>query len=180
MESNEINALRQAGSSRDSLLEAWAREFQQPLLRYFRKRMSPPEDAHDLVQEVFLRLSRRADLSNIERIEGYLFQTAASVLADRFRKRGRLPYQMISYEDSLHGEEELTPERVVGGKRDLDELIEGLYSLPERTRQIFVLYHLENMRQKDIAERLEIPVSTLEKHMARANKHLLGRLGRTK
>lgn len=177
---NEINTLQKVGSSRDSLLASWAGEFQQPLLRYFRKRMSPPQDAHDLVQEVFLRLSKRANLSNIERIEGYLFQTAASVLADRFRKQGRLPDHMISYEDSLHGEEELTPERVLGGQRDLDELIKGLHSLPERTRQIFVLYHLENMRQKDIAQRLEIPVSTLEKHMARANKHLLDRLGRTK
>lgn len=180
MESNKISTLQRDRLPRDRLLESWAREFQQPLLRYFRKRMSPPEDAYDLVQEVFLRLSKRADISNIERIEGYLFRTAASVLADRFRKQGRLPDHMISYEDSLHGEEELTPERVLSGKSDLAGLIEGLYSLPERTRQIFVLYHLENMRQKDIAERLGVPVSTLEKHMARANKHLLNRLGRTK
>lgn len=180
MKSNEINALQQPKSSRDGLLASWAREFQQPLLRYFRKRMSPPEDAQDLVQDVFLRLSKRADLSNIERIEGYLFQTAASVLADRFRKQSRLPDRMISYEDSLHGEDDITPDRVLAGKRDLEELIEGLHLMPERTRQIFVLYHLENMRQKEIAERLEIPVSTLEKHLARANKQLLDQLGRKK
>lgn len=176
----EISALQRSRSTRDSLLESWAREFQQPLLRYFRKRMSPPEDAHDLVQDVFLRLSRRADLSDIERIEGYLFQTAANVLADRFRQRGKLPDQMISYEESIHGAADITPQRIHEGKLELNELVEGLHSLPVRTRQIFVLYHLENMRQKDIAERLNMPISTLEKHMARANERLLERLGRTK
>lgn len=142
--------------------------------------MSPPEDAYDLVQEVFLRLSKRADVSSIERIEGYLFQTAASVLTDRFRQRGKHPDQMISYEDTIHGAADITPERILEGRLELNELVEGLHSLPERTRQIFMLYHLENMRQKDIAERLDMPISTLEKHMATANKYLLERLGRKK
>jgi RNA polymerase sigma factor (sigma-70 family) len=63
-------------------------------------------------------------------------------------------------------------------RQSLDLLIQGLYALPERTRHIFVLYHFENARQTEIAARFQMPVSTVEKHMARANKLLLKRLRR--
>ena len=160
------------------MLESWARNYQQPLLRYFRRRISPPEEADDLVQEVFLRLSRRADLGSINRVESYLFRVARSALADRFRKQARTPVQTVSYDDNLHGEADFTPERVYSGRQAFEQLIEALADLPERTRKIFVLYHLEQMKQKDIALQLGMPVSTLEKHMARANRYLLKRLGR--
>ena len=166
--------------NRVDLLESWARQYRQPLVSYFHKRASRPDDVNDLVQEVFLRLSKRADLENIERVEGYLFQTAASVLADAYRKDARIPSRPVSLDESVHGQAELTPERVLTGKQELDRLVEAIHALPERTRQIYVLYHLENIRQKDIAARLGMPISTLEKHMARANRHLLEWFGRKK
>ncbi len=160
------------------LLEIWARKHQDALLRYFRRRVSPPEQAEDLVQEVFVRLARRADLETIERVESYLFRVAASVVVDHFRKQASVPVPLVPYDDSQHGQAGFTPERVLSGRQALDQLIDALGELPERTRQIFVLYHLEQMKQKDIAARLRMPLSTLEKHMARANRYLLKRLGR--
>lgn len=165
-------------NSRERLLDSWAERYQQPLFRYFRRRVSPPEDAHDLVQEVFLRLSRRADLGSIRRVDSYLFRVAANVLADRYRRQARQPAEVVFYDDSLHAQADFSPERVLSGRQDLERLIEALAELPERTRQIFVLYHLEQVRQKDIAERLGMPLSTLEKHMARANRFLRKRLDR--
>lgn len=161
-----------------TLLDGWAREYRLPLIRYFRKRAPSAVDPDDLVQEVFVRLARRADLATIERVDGYLFQTAATVLADRYRKDGRRPEIAESFDEDSHGVAVLTPERVLMDRQSLDDLIRGLYALPERSRHIFSLYHFENLRQKEIAARLEMPVSTVEKHMARANKYLLKRLGR--
>jgi RNA polymerase sigma-70 factor (ECF subfamily) len=162
-----------------ALLAEWAREFRLPLIRYFQKRAPATAEPDDLVQEVFVRLAKRADLATIERVAGYLFQTAASVLADWFRRDARTPEIVESFEESSHGEAVLTPERVLMDKQAIDQLIKGLYALPERTRHIFVLYHFENVRQTEIAARFNMPVSTVEKHMARANKRLLKRLGRT-
>lgn len=166
------------GNSEEALLDQWAREFRLPLIRFFQKRAPATVEPDDLVQEVFVRLARRADLATIERVDGYLFQTAANVLADRYRKDARKPDIVESYDESVHGEVVLTPERVLMDKQELNELIQGLYALPERTRHIFVLYHFENIRQTEIARRFEMPISTVEKHMARANKLLLRRLGR--
>lgn len=162
----------------NALLTHWAREFRLPLIRFFRKRAPATAEPDDLVQEVFVRLARRADLASIGRIEGYLFQTAASVLADWFRHESRQPAATEAFDEDTHDEAVLTPERVLMDRQAMDQLIQGLYALPERTRHIFVLYHFENLRQSEIAARFEMPVSTVEKHMARANKRLLKRLGR--
>ena len=175
----EINHLGNKRAAEKALLDGWAREFRQPLLRYFRKRIPRATDADDLVQEVFVRLARRADLATIDCVEGYLFRTAASVLTDKFRKDSRAPEISELYEESVHGVEELSPERVLAGRESLDGLIAALYALPERTRHIFVLYHFENMRQKHIAAKFKMPISTIEKHMARANKHILKCMERT-
>lgn len=166
------------GSAGEALLAQWAREFRMPLIRFFRKRAPATVEPEDLVQEVFVRLARRADLATIERIEGYLFRTASHVLADQFRKDARKPDIVESFEETDHGEVVLTPERVLMDRQALNTLIQGLHALPERTRHIFVLYHFENIRQTEIAARFKMPVSTVEKHMARANKQLLKRLGR--
>ena len=166
--------------SEDALLDAWARDFREPLRRYFAKRCPGATDPDDLVQEVFMRLARRADLATIESVRGYLFQTAANVLADRFRKDARTLRGLESFEEEAHGSAELTPERVLIGKETLQEVKKALHELPEQTRAIFVLYHFENMRQGKIASALGMPLSTVEKHMARANKYLFKRMKRSK
>ncbi len=168
------------GNGENALLDRWAHEFRLPLIKFFQKRAPRTVEPDDLVQEVFVRLAKRADLTTIDRVEGYLFQTAASVLADLFRKDSRQPEFIESFEETSHGEVVLTPERVLMGKQALNQLIQELYALPERTRHIFVLYHFETIRQTDIAVRFDMPISTVEKHMARANKQLLQRLGRNR
>lgn len=167
-------------SDRSELLARWSKDFRLPLLRFFQRRAPATFDPDDLVQEVFVRLARRKDLSDIERIEGYLFQTASNVLTDRYRKHQRGPDVVESFDELLHGKAELTPEHVLMDREALKLMIQCLYDLPERTRDIFVLYHFENQRQIDIAQRFSMPISTVEKHMARANKYLLKRLERNR
>ncbi|MDI1296885.1 MAG: sigma factor, partial [bacterium] len=58
-----------------------------PLTGYFRRRVNEQHDVLDLVQEVFVRLSTRGNLHEIDNLRGYVFQMAASVLADRQRRR---------------------------------------------------------------------------------------------
>jgi len=48
--------------------------------------------------------------------------------------------------------------------------------LPERTRDIFILFRVEKMRQAEIAKRLGVSVSAVEKHVIRAAAHLARRL----
>ena len=68
-----VNPSTLKATSADSLtVEALARGHHSSLLRYFKKRGVREEDAEDAVQEVFVRLSRRQGLSEIER-DGIVF-----------------------------------------------------------------------------------------------------------
>ena len=149
-----------------------------PLRRFFERRMRHSPDPEDLVQEVFVRLVRQGNMSAVRQLDGYVFQVAANVLRDYGRRWSiRSAEAHHAQLDSLDLEGGFSPERVLLGREALERLIAALQELPEKTQVIFTLYHFESVPQVDIARRLAITVSTVEKHMGRANAHLLSRLG---
>jgi RNA polymerase sigma factor (sigma-70 family) len=158
------------GRSADSLtVEALARGHHSVLLRYFKKRGMREEDAEDAVQEVFVRLSRRRGLAEIERIEGYLFETAASVAIDAQRhNRVRHSDSHDVYDDSRHGRSERSSEAVFEGQEAVEQLLAALRELPDRTRAVFILARLEHLKQSEIAQQLGISVSAVEKQLTKA------------
>lgn len=156
-----------------TLLAEWHARYRGALLRYFARRTRADVDREDLTQEVFARLVRHGDLKSVERPEAYLFQTAASVLADFLRRRRVREAQAHDPITDELADADLSPERVLLGKRAIEDLARALGELPKRTQAIFVLYHFEDVPHREIAHRLGISVSTVEKEMSRANHHLL-------
>jgi DNA-directed RNA polymerase specialized sigma24 family protein len=64
-------------------VEALSRRFRPALIGYFRRRIKDAAEAEDLAQEVFLRMLRRGNVSGLDDVRAYLFETASSVLVDR-------------------------------------------------------------------------------------------------
>ena len=162
-------------------LEVLNRTFRGGLLRYFGRRVRGQAELEDMVQEVFLRLLRRGENAAIEvdNLDAYVFETASSVIKDRLRRqRTRLADAHEPFQADLHQGEDFSPERVLSAKQDLAQATAILLELPERTRVVFILRRLEGMRFKDIAVRLGVSVSAVEKHMQRAVVHLMRRMER--
>ena len=156
-------------------MEDLARRYAAPLARYFRARVRPGADVDDLVQEVFLRLSARRQETEVESAESYLFAVAASVLTDNFRRSARRGGVHQLFDEGLHAEEDFSPERVYLGQEQLRVVETALLELPERTRIVFVLHRFEDMSYSQIARRLQVSVSAIEKHMSKALAHLAKR-----
>ncbi|SFG29500.1 RNA polymerase sigma-70 factor, ECF subfamily [Novosphingobium sp. CF614] len=161
------------------VLEQLSRHFRGSLLRYFGRRTKDMADREDMVQEVFVRLIRRGGTSALahENLSGYVFETASSVLKDRLRKH--VTHRVEAHEpfdSDRHSDVDFSPEHVLLGKERLARATAVLLELPERTRVIFVLRRLEGMRFNEIAARLGISVSAVEKHMQRAVTHLMRRI----
>jgi len=151
--------------------------FRPALHRYFQRRRVPEKDIDDAVQEVFVRLSRRDGLASIAKMEGYLFETAASVAIDQVRRaRTRHRDAHETYDDRLHALEDFSPDALLEGQESVALLVNALLELPERTRNVFVLSRLEHMRHADIARQLGISVSAVEKHALKAMVHLIKRV----
>ena len=139
------------------------------LTRYFRRRVGNLAEIEDLVQDVFARIVARDSSEPVEHLGGYVLKTASSVFADWVRRRSSHAANLhVSFEPGLHGEGEVDPERIVGGKEELQAATMVLLRLPERTRTVFILRRLEGHRFQDIAAHLGISVSAVEKHMVRA------------
>jgi RNA polymerase sigma-70 factor (ECF subfamily) len=140
-----------------------------PLTGFFRRRVAQQDDVLDLVQEVFLRVTNRGVADEIGNLQGYVFRVADSVLADRRRRlTTRHAGDHVELDPERDGEPELGPDRIVEGQDALKTVLAALNAMPERMRTIFVLRRLEGMRYRDIATRLKISVSAVEKDMARA------------
>ena len=152
------------------------RQYHGVLHRYFRRRGIHANDVADLVQEVFERLSRPDVLARVERIEGYLFRTAANVATEHFRRRQvRLAYPVSDHVEAMHRGEEFTPERLAEGREELELIVAALNELPERMRNIFILARLENIPRAEIAARLGISKRLVEQQITLATACLADR-----
>lgn len=147
--------------------------------KFFVRRVASRAEAEDLTQEVFARLLGRTDASEpVVNIEGYLFQIASNLLRSRARQDGRrraLDDDALD-QDWTRGNEEFPPERILLGREACREVVTALEELPERVRIVFVLNRFEELSGFEIARRLNVSVSTVEKSMIRALAHLRERL----
>lgn len=149
------------------------------LLRYFARKGMTAEEAEDGAQEVFLRLSRNPAFADHAGVEGYLFETAASVAVDHFRRRqSRSADRHTAYDEALHARPVAGADRIVEDRQQLALALTALREMPERTRHVVILARLERMRQAEIARRLGISVSAVEKHLVRGLARLGERIGR--
>jgi RNA polymerase sigma factor (sigma-70 family) len=169
-------------AARDDL----AARFSAPLLSYFLRRVRNRAQAEDLVQDALLRVIRASECEVIEHPESYVFTVAANLLKDSRRHAVRHPTVTSEAVEDDSGSEieaalvdERSPERVLDGETSLAQVLQALSELSELTRNVFVLFRLEHMKQKDIAALYGIAQSTVEKHVMRAVLHLARRCGQS-
>lgn len=147
----------------------------EPAVRGWLRRSRHAEpDIDDIVQETYARLVSAPVLDGIRNVRAYVFRTAHSVVADRFRRKSVVSIGDLSEIDVLgQAVETLTPEDHVGGRNELAILAEMIRRLPEKTARVFVLSRVSGLSQKAIAERTGFPESTVEKHIAKAFRLLM-------
>lgn len=168
--------------SSDGLAQLYGR-YRNPLMKFFLRRAQNHAEAEDLTQEVFLRIARRAETHEGEVAASLIFAVAGNLWKDRQRTvRVRTGCGLIDldalWDAAWSGPvEEIEPERVLIGKDELMEMVQALSGLSTTTRDIFILFRIERMKQREIAELYRISASGVEKHVAKALAHLLKELG---
>jgi RNA polymerase sigma factor (sigma-70 family) len=158
--------------------------FQRPLMTFFLRRIKDRSLAEDLTQDVLLKVIRACERGQIERADSYVFKVAINLLRDHRRHALRVgPAIFVPIEEDRDGYlesqlvEAISPERVLLSEDSLADVLRSLQELGDLTRNIFILFRLENMKQKDIAALYGIGQSTVEKHVVKAVLHLANRYG---
>lgn len=135
----------------------------------------------DIIQEAYAKLITLPSVEGIRNPKTYLFQVARSVIATNLRGVKVVTITVSDPEVFDLAADEPSAEVQLSDRQELQRLIEAIAALPEPTRTIFRLRRIEQLPQREIAERLRMPESTVEKHISRALmqiSNLFGRGGR--
>lgn len=128
------------------------------------------EHAEEVTQDVFIKLwNGREKLHEVESFKDYIFIIARNHIFSELRKAlNREPvdsnlYGMEGYRDSQH-----TPEHRLELKEYRELLEKAIRRLPEKRQQIFRMSRMDGMSYAEIAEKMDIKVSTVNDHLTAA------------
>jgi RNA polymerase sigma-70 factor, ECF subfamily len=175
-----VEAFQNGDSSAfDQLVSRWERKIQGAIYRI----VGSGEDARDLCQEAFLKAYRGLGSFKREaRFSSWLYQIAVNSCRDRMRRqRGKVTVSL----DEMAETGELPFQ---GGGPSALELMEAgdlaktvaaaVRSLPEEQREVIVLKEYQDLTFLEIAEALDVPVSTVKTRLYRGLTQLKQRLVR--
>jgi RNA polymerase sigma factor (sigma-70 family) len=138
------------------------------LRRLLRSRGRSIDDTDDLIQEAFLRLQLYCRDHAVDRREAFLVRTALNLSTDLSRQEQRRPIERGALEKIVLIDPKPTPDEVYAGQKRLLHWKQGLAALSPRRREVFLLNRVEGYSFLQIAERLGITLSMVEKHAAKA------------
>jgi RNA polymerase sigma factor (sigma-70 family) len=150
------------------------------LMRFLCARTGDAAEAEDIVQELWLRL-RNQRVGPIANGRAYLFQMANNLALDRVRerqrraRRDRLWTETVQLEAAAQGEVAAPgpqPAEELIDQEELQQLAAAVAALPEGARRAFWLHKIEGWSHAEVAARLGISRSGVEKHIALAMRHL--------
>jgi RNA polymerase sigma-70 factor (ECF subfamily) len=159
--------------------EALYRTYGRVVARWAARLGGPSIAVEDVVQDVFLVVSRRlAGFRGDAKVTTWLFRITDQIV--RNRRRGQRRTRWLSRLTPRI--EKSTPTTQPGPveHRERREAAEQFYrvleTLPDRYRKVLVLYELEAMDAQQIADLLSTKVATVRVHLHRAREAFLKRL----
>jgi len=146
------------------LMSAWHRH-EGELRAWLRSRMGNPQDAEDMLQELFLKAMRQDEkFCQIGNARAWLFEVARNAIADRLRLKKE---QVELPEDLVHETDE--PAAVDSLAACLPR---ALSELSEEDREAITLCDLEGLSQEDYARLKGLTLPGAKSRVQRARKRL--------
>lgn len=150
-------------------LELLYERHQKELLRHLYRIVLCEHTAEDLAQETFLRIAGIELEQRLEQPRAFLYRIATNLALDHLRRQKvRAPADVPGDIDESLIADHPSVENTVFDKQRFELFMRALDSLPPRCRQVFMLHRLDHLSYRDIAERLDISQSAVEKHIIRA------------
>ena len=124
-------------------------------------------DADDLVQEAWVRLACYEREQTVIEPEAFLMRTALNLSIDTYRARITRGDEVLLDEVVLI---DTTPgaEAIVLARERMARLSLCLGRLNDKTRDIFLAHRVDGMSYQEIAQRHQMSISSVEKHIAKA------------
>ena len=180
----EGKALERMAVEQDRRISDVVKRERSRLLNFIRRHAPDPDDAEDILQDVFFRLvEANRLLMPIEHVTGWLYRVARNRITDVFRKKEPENFSDIEIddEDGLQFEDLLPspdagPEAAYVRSALLEELQRALAELPKEQREVFIAQEFEGRSFRQIADETGVSINTLLSRKRYAAQHLRKRL----
>lgn len=155
--------------------------YQTRLVNYLYRIVRSLDDAHDLAQEVFIRVYQALDRYDSQyRFSTWLFRVAQNAAIDVLRKR-RVQLVPISRREDSSGEpapdfdlpsDDPTPLAILEGTERASEVRKAIDALPWEYRELILLRHYGELAYEEIADLKGMPLGTVKNKLFRARQML--------
>jgi RNA polymerase sigma factor (sigma-70 family) len=175
---NRINCLSGNGDTAvDPQFENLVTLYYDDLYRFGFSLTRNEADACDLTQETFYNwANKRSQVKNLANVKGWLFTTLHREFLQTCRRRRRFSDEPIS--EATQDLREVSADVV--NRIDAHTVLQALRKIDGGYRDPLVLYYMQDLSYKEIADALQIPLGTVQSRIARGKTHLFQRLSETK
>ena len=153
------------------LNQLW-QKFNKALLHFIRKNIYNPEDAEDILQNVFLKIHTSIhQLKEKEKVASWIYQITRNTIIDSFRSNGKKKAESLPHQDGKVG---LTVNDYdTSWKEEIASLLmEMVEELPEKYRSVLKWHEFDGLSHKEIARRLGVSVSGSKTRVQRSRDKL--------
>lgn len=144
-------------------------ENQTALRRYVRRFALRAEDIEDLVQETFIHAFAAENSRKIRFPKAFLFRVARNLALNERTKMSNATTESLedlSDQSVIADVRHVSADEEMSSRQHVRLLAQAVASLPPQCSRVFLLRKVQGLTYKQIAERLNISVSTVEKHVA--------------
>ena len=149
------------------MLENYYRE----LVCFLNAKLGNRQVAEDVVHDAYVRVLERVSDTPIEQPRAFLYRTALNLVIDGHRRNALRQSEPLEVLDNEERFAACSPHTSHHQGQRLEMLERALAELPAACRDSFLLRKLEGLSHVQIAERLCISRSLVEKHIVNAMKH---------
>lgn len=150
-----------------------------PRLRGYASRFVNDDEAvRDIIQESFMKFWEKRTLIEAVSISSLLFAMVRNACLNYLKHLQLVELHSLDYLATVGGSEELycvdfnlSPEYSLLYKELQEQVDIVMYELPSRCREVFMMSRFKKMKNREIAEVLQISTTAVEKHIAKALAH---------
>jgi RNA polymerase sigma-70 factor (ECF subfamily) len=148
------------------------KEYFPALTQFARKYVYDFEMAKDIVHSVFIKMWEKWEALDTDNdLSAYMYRSVQNKCLNHLRDTGKKPTEQLPEHD--HQLAVYIEARDYLEERELENKIrEGFDLLPEKCRQVFEMNRFEDLKYKEIAQKLNISVKTVENQIGKALKIL--------
>lgn len=125
--------------------------------------------ATDIAQETFLKIWEKQKIVKPEKVKGLLFKIANDLFISYYRKE---KHKFDFFNHFVFEDKGYSPEEIMAFEQLEQKYEKALLKMPEKQRTVFLLSRVENYKNKEIAEILNLSVKAVEKRMKGALDYL--------